>query len=56
MCECRVMCVLSFYCGTLLPQALYFLGVFTDLRNVSASFVMSGPPRGTVQLPLDKFL
>jgi len=32
----------------LLSKALYFLGVFTDLQNVTASFFTSGSPRGTV--------
>jgi hypothetical protein len=39
----------------LLSKALYFLGVFTDLQNVTASFFMSVSPCGTVQFPLDKF-
>jgi hypothetical protein len=40
----------------LLLKALYFLGVFTDLQNVTVSFFKSGSPRGTVQFPLDRFL
>jgi hypothetical protein len=54
-----VVCVLNFYHGKLLPfyreEALCFLGVFIDLQNVTASFVMSDHTHGTVQLPLDKF-
>jgi len=40
----------------LLSKALYFLGVFTNLQNVTASLFTSGSPRGTVQFPLDRFL
>lgn len=54
-----MVCVLNFYHGKLLPfyreEALCFLGVFIDLQNVTASFVMSDHTHGTVQLPLDKF-
>lgn len=35
--------------NTVLPsEVLYFLGMFIDLQNVTASFVMSGHPCGTV--------
>ena len=41
---------------TILPsEALYFLGVFTDVQNATTNFVISVHPRGTFQLPLDKF-
>jgi hypothetical protein len=41
---------------TILPsEALYFSGVFIDLHSVTATFVVTGYPCGTLQLPLDKF-